>query len=163
MVNIDGNVSATTRKRGDIKLNNVKGIINASTKHGDIVIDKARTTVNAQTHAGSIDVRCPKFVSDASLNLTTKSGAITLRMPPTTNATIQAKTDKGTLHCEHKIAIKPYETTLDNKAWTRFKREVHGSLGTGKHRIALSSHRGSIKIVDDQPKDKRSRKKAVMA
>jgi hypothetical protein len=155
MSHVGSDVIATTRSSGSITLNDVRGSVNASTKHGAIKIDNARSTIKACAEHGRIDVHYPQFNPDASLSLTTATGNITLQMPRKTSASIQAKTEKGTVRCDHPLTIKPFNTTLDSKAWARFKKEVHGTLGSGTNKIQLVAKHGSIKIVDDAPAHKK--------
>src|SRR5262249_4358763 len=141
-------VYAHTETNGSIAINQASGPVQAITNHGGITIHDAKNSVIAQTSKGKITVHCASIPATGSIQLTTNSGMITLAMPTSANATIQGQTTHGTLLSEHYLTIKPQTTKLNDDAWARFKKEVHGTLGTGESAIKLSSVHSNIKIVD---------------
>jgi len=142
----NGAITANSHN-GNIIISQSNGDIQAIAKNGNITIDGSLKSVNAETEYGYIKSICKDIPSIGSINLSTKSGNISLALPKTTNADIKASTKKGRLTSEHLITVKPQTVTLDKKTWQRFKREVDGTLGSGEAIIKLSSNHGNIKIL----------------
>lgn len=164
---VNGHIVAKTCKNGNIEINNAQSSIHAQVErngsivinradhnvkafahHGDITIHNAQKGVIAQADKGKLDIECLKVPTTGKLSLNTRSGNITLRIPESTSAELQAHTEKGTLTCAHYVTVKPMTTQLNSNAWTRFRREVEGTLGTGEASINVHTHNGNIKILD---------------
>lgn len=149
LANTIESVTAKADKAGSILIHEAHGPINAQTTNGSIYIDAAHHTILAQTTKGRIEVRCSDLPAASSLHLTTKEGPILLYVPETIAADIQGKTEHATLTCQCPITLKPFTTTLNQKAWKRFKQEVSGTIGTADllAHINLESVWGTIKIM----------------
>jgi hypothetical protein len=143
--NMHNSINAQTKK-GNISIDNAHGSINARSYHGTISITKGCDTIFAHTTKGKISVNYEILPPTSIVGLKTDWGKITLSLPTNTNATINATTEHGTLSSDHYIMIKPYATQLNSYAWNRFKREAHGTLGTGNALISLISTYGNLKI-----------------
>jgi DUF4097 and DUF4098 domain-containing protein YvlB len=146
--NAQNSIYAQVEKNGSIFINQANNNVKAFAHQGNIIIHNAKKGIIAQTDKGRLDIECLKLPSTSKVSLNTRSGNITLRIPETTNAELQAHTDKGTLTCAHYLTVKPMTTQLNPNAWTRFKREVEGVLGSGEATITVHSTNGHIKIVD---------------
>lgn len=140
-------VDAST-ETGNITINNVSGAVRAEAVSGDIFIYGAQHTIVAKTKSGKIVTECTTVPSLDTIILNTQSGDINLALPHKTNADLQAHTGKGTLTCDHFVTIKPHTTQLNKKTWSRLKREVAGTLGTGEATIKISAGTGNIKITE---------------
>ncbi len=145
--NTTNTVVAQTEETGSITINQARGNIRATTNKGDITITDAINSVIAKTEKGKITTACSTVPQTGRIILSSAAGAITLGLPAEVNATFLGKTERGTLTSNIPITIKPITTTLDSKTWSRFKKEVDGTLGTGKADIRVSSASGNIKIV----------------
>lgn len=161
---INGPISATTQTgniivnntkgvliaktdRGNIVVNKIQGNIRAVAQNGNIIIDKSTKSIIAKTKKGAIKTTCKNVRSLDTILLSTQSGNISLGLPTTTNADLQARTNRGKLLSEHYITIKPQTVKLDRHMWARCRREVNGTMGSGEATIKLSATSGNIKII----------------
>lgn len=151
----EGSITITNTKaavdalaeNGAITIKNVLGNVRAETTTGNIIIQGSQHTVVAKTKSGTITTECATVPSLDTVLLNAQSGNINLALPHQTNADLQARTAKGTLTCEHYVTIKPQTVQLNQKTWSRLKKEVAGTLGTGEATIKLHADAGNIKIM----------------
>lgn len=146
--NARGTIYAFAEKTGSITINQAEDNIQASAHRGNIMINNAKKSVVAQAERGKIELECLQVPNTSKLSLSTGSGNIVLRVPSSTNADLQAQTNKGSLTCSHYLTVKPLTTQLNTNAWSKFKREVDGTLGSGEAVITLQTGSGNIKIMD---------------
>lgn len=146
---VAGPIDATSTT-GTINIRNVQGNIRAETTTGNITIQGTHHTVVAKTKCGKITTECSTVASLDTILLNAQTGDINLALPYKTNADLQARTNKGSLTCDHFVTIKPYTTQLNKKTWSRLKKEVAGTLGTGEATIKLSAGTGNINITQIQ-------------
>lgn len=143
-------IKATAHKTGSIIMHDTLGAIEAHANNGSIYIDTAHNSINAETIKGRIEVRCASLPTTSSLRLVTTTGPIVLYLPETIAAEINGKSDHATLTCQCPITLKPFTTTLNQKAWKKFKQEVVGTIGQSVEQLAhinLESAWGAIKIL----------------
>jgi len=148
IIETSGQITAQAGQ-GNIIVDQSNGNIFASSSYGNIQISNASKSVKALTKSGSIKTSCKNIPSTGSINLGTNSGNISLSIPGSTNAEVEARTGKGRVTSDHYIEIKPQTVQLNKKTWARFKREVDGTLGSGEATIKLSANYGNIKILKD--------------
>jgi len=146
--NAQNAVFAQIEKNGSIIINQAQNNVKAFAHHGNITIHNAKKGIIAQTNKGTVDVECLQVPTTSKVTLNSRSGNITLRLPESTNAELQAHTEKGTVTCAHYVTVKPLTTQLNSNAWTRFKKEVEGTLGSGEASITVHTGNGNIKILD---------------
>lgn len=140
-------LKATTKKTGSIIIGQTESNVYATTNYGSITIKDATKNVVAQANRGIITVACAELPATSTIQLHTKNGTINLALPASANATIEGNTRKGSVTSDHYLTIKSHTTKLNRQAWNRFKREVHGMLGSGEADIKLSADAGNIKIL----------------
>jgi hypothetical protein len=145
--NTKDTVAAKSTHKGSIFIGNAEGTVQVAAHKGNISVQKAYNNIEARTDKGNIHIACATLPSTGIIDAESSSGAIHLELPDTVNAHIQGKTDHGTLTCAHSVALKSQITTLDMQAWTRFKKELEGTVGNGDAHIKLVSHYGNIKII----------------
>lgn len=131
---------------GSIQVAHATGNVSARTNYGNIIIDDTHKGIIAKTNRGKIVTTCTHIPETSRIQLQANSGNIILTVPQETNATIQGKTNRGTLVSDMYINLKAQTTQLNKKTWNRFKKEVDGIMGTGEAEIKLSSAKGNIKI-----------------
>jgi len=146
--NAQNTVYAQVEHKGSILINHAQSNVKAFAHHGNITILNAQKGIIAQADRGRLDIACLQIPSTSKVSLNTRSGHITLRIPETTNAELQAHNENGIVTCAHYVTVKPLTTQLDSSAWTRFKREVEGTIGSGEATISAHTDRGNIKILD---------------
>jgi len=146
--NTSNMVSARTLKKGSITINNALGPIEAHTHWGNIFAHNIAHSFSADSISGKVQVTYKTLPSTSAVDVKTTSGHIMLALPTDTNAEIRGHTMHGTLISDHYITLKPYATQLNNMAWTKFKKEVDGTIGSGEATIALHSINGNLKITE---------------
>jgi len=145
--NIKKALKATTKSNGSIIVGNAQGNVYANTNYGSINVKEATKNVIAKTKKGIITVSCAQLPATSTIQLETKNGTINLALPASANATIDGSTRRGSLISDHYLTIKSHTTKLNRQAWNRFKKEVHGILGSGEADVKLSAVSGNIKIL----------------
>ncbi len=149
--NVAHTVAAQTETKGSIVIEKVRDNIKAVTNNGNITITDATKSIIATTQKGNITTACSDVPKQSKIQLNSESsGAISLAMPASVNATLQGKTGRGRLTSEHLITINPFTTKLDRTAYREFTRQVSGILGTGDADIQLTSNSGNIRIIETQ-------------
>jgi len=149
---IANGVSAQTEESGSIIIekaqDNIKAVTNGK---GDISIKDATKCVVASTQKGNIDTICSNIPTKGKIKLHSEvSGAITLAMPTSVNATVLGKTERGRLTSDLDITMKPFTAKLNRQTRRDLERQVHGIMGTGSAEIQLSSTSGNIRIVETE-------------
>lgn len=146
--NAQNTVYAQTEKNGSILINQAHNNVKAFAQNGNITIHNATKGVIAQAEKGTLDIECLQIPTTSKVSLNTNNGNITLRIPESTNAELQAHTERGTLTCTHFLTVKPRTTRLNSNEWTRVIREVEGTFGSGEANITMRTNKGHIKILD---------------
>lgn len=147
--NTTNTITASAQESGAITIAHARGNIQATTNKGDITIDDATQSIIANTNKGNIITACNQVQSTCKIALNAQtSGTITLSLPQSVNATLQAKTAHGRLTSDHYITIKPFTTKLNRNTHKEFEKQVNGIIGTGEADIRLTSNSGNIKIVE---------------
>jgi len=148
IINSKQPVFLETRKKGSILAMNSLGPITAISQQGTITGKNIAHSFNAHSKTGKVIIACKTIPVASAVNLETTSGNIMLALPLTTNAEIIGQTNYGTITSDHYIMLKPYTTKLNSCAWSRFKKEVDGTIGSGQATIALRSMKGNLKITE---------------
>lgn len=144
-------VSAQTIESGSITIEKVQDNIKAVTNKGNIDIKDATKCVLANTQKGNITTCCNTIAAKSKIKLNSDtSGAITLAMPTSANATVHGKTEHGRLTSDLDITMQPFTTKLNRQTRRDFERQVNGTIGTGDAEIQLSSNRGNIRIMETE-------------
>ena len=147
--NIGGNITVKTEETGPIYIDKARGTIKAASHKGNIIINDAMKSIIANTQRGDIITECQSVPSNGRIILNSEStGAITLALPSTVNATLQGKTSRGRLTSDHYITIKPFTTKLTKQTRKELEKQVDGILGTGEADIRLTSNNGNIQILE---------------
>lgn len=148
-------VNANTQISGPITINGAHHNVHATTDNGNITIRNARRSIIAQAKSkGSITIASNYIAPNSHLKLLTQSGNIILSLPEKTHATIDGNATHGTFVCEYPITLSPQTTPLNKDAWTRFRRQAQGIIGTDRQdqaTITVASTNGNIKIM--KPKE----------
>jgi len=150
LANIEGTITAFTKEYGDITIAQAENDVKADTHNGKITIIDVQKNVLAASEHGKIEVTCKKLDNNAKLWLKTISGNITVELAGTISASLEAKTERGCVTCEHDITITPFTTKLNNSAWKQFKQEVAGTLGNDGNshgNIKIQTQKGNISVV----------------
>lgn len=134
-------------QQSDIVIKGVNGSINIVTDEGSIDIRNTQNALYAKNNKGPIDISIKKLPDTSMISLQAY-GAITVFLPLSINATLQAKAPHGIIESEHEVTIKSFKAKLNNQTWDNCKREVFGTLGNGGPKIKLHAQSGNIKLMD---------------
>lgn len=121
---------------GSIEIQDTKGNATLETSNGSITATDHYGDLNASTSNGAIAVEGIKLPTQGECILKTSNGAITLSIPDTTSAMIEASTVNGEIEMRglDVIVIKMEET------------EFEGRIGAGEGVIKLKTSNGNILI-----------------
>jgi DUF4097 and DUF4098 domain-containing protein YvlB len=114
---------------GAIRIEKVDGRLDLETEDGSITVDARPSVLKARTGDGSIrvQVQSETVMSDA-WDLSTGDGSVTLTLPPTFNAEIDAETSDGAVRSTHP-ALKVVEHEGEGRRESR--RELKTRMGGG--------------------------------
>lgn len=134
--------------RGPVKIKRASGHISVSTDEGEIKISRPTSSVQASANKGSITVKAETFPADGSLFLKTSHGTVTVLLPQSVNATLNAQTRNGVVSSEIPITLDPITTTLTKETRKQLARKAQGTFGSGKGRITIDVLKGDI-VIDE--------------
>jgi hypothetical protein len=136
IINITSNIKATTHN-GAVKITNTTANINATTHNGSISCKEISGDVKLKTHNGSITaVYSESAQAVCDVSMITHNGGVNFSAPPNFSAKVEASTHNGSITTNLPITV----------IGTVSKRKLTGTIGTGKGRLHLETHNGSIKI-----------------
>lgn len=144
MVPIGSSLKITNSSKGDIKIRQIRGTVNAMTEHGSIEIYDTVNSVTAKTNDGSIRIKQKNITQPNTLFLETLKGDVKLFLPKRLNADIQAKTFKGMVNSTIPVTLSPQTLVLNKETWNDMRKEVRGTLGTGGAPIIIDVSKGNI-------------------
>ncbi len=118
-----------------------KGIIDATSNAGIITITGTRDSVRATTVAGTITVQQKELAETASIALESSVGTISLTLPHTTSARLQAQTKMGSFYCSFPLLQK------ENIQQGWLHKNIDATIGNGGSAlIKLATTSGAISI-----------------
>lgn len=121
---------------GKIRVEGVRGRVQADTTNGGIEMTGLRGSVRAGTVNGGIDVALVQVEDGRDMRLSTTNGGIDLRIPRDVRATIDAQTVNGGIGLEG----------IDADVSRRGRRHLNADLNGGGPEIRLSTTNGGIDI-----------------
>lgn len=146
-VDMSGTVGASTPLRidmesGTIDLAGLDGPLDITNRNGDVLVEGTGHSVTIETRNGNISLGMRLVPADASISITTQNGDLTLRLPSTTSAQIDARTSAG--------GIRASEISFLNRRLQRSGAgtRLTGQLGQGNATINLRTENGSITIEE---------------
>ena len=133
-----GSLDAST-SNGAIEVRDFKGDSTLHTSNGRISADSIRGGLNVSTSNGAIDAQFVDVQSSRGMRFQTSNGAITLRLPSSTNARLSASTSNSTVSTDFDLVVKGGEIS---------KRRMSGQLGSGGGpSIDISTSNGHIRVL----------------
>ncbi|MEO8335004.1 MAG: DUF4097 family beta strand repeat-containing protein [bacterium] len=90
--------------------------------------------LHLETGSGGSDVELLSAPDDVSIEA--GSGGVTLRMPATTNATVDIETGSGGIDTDFEVKMSRIE-----------RRALRGTIGSGKGRIKIESGSGTVRLM----------------
>lgn len=119
---------------GSIDIRELDGRVDAATVNGGVQFD-TRAAGRAKTVNGSITGRLGRADWTDTLEMETVNGSITLDLPETIDADVEAKTVNGRITSDLPLTLKEMS-----------RRSLKGTLGNGGRRLSLGTVNGSIAL-----------------
>jgi DUF4097 and DUF4098 domain-containing protein YvlB len=136
---------------GSIRLDDVTGTLDLETTDGSIGVDARPSVLKARTGDGSIRVQiAPDSAMTDNWELTTSDGTVTLVLPDTFHAEVDAETSDGVVRASHPLLDAEATATRregDDRGDRRERRRVLRSrIGEGGKLLRIRTGDGSIRI-----------------
>lgn len=124
---------------GSIRLDGITGAVDVNTGDGSIAVSGVFTGVRARSGDGSVAVHAQAgSATEAEWDISSGDGSITLEVPESFGAELDARTGDGRVHLDG--------VTLSNVSGTIAQNRANGRLGTGGHAMRVRTGDGSISI-----------------
>lgn len=134
------NIAVKTTQHGDIKVQGVKGAIEANAQlNGGVQIKGVSGPVTANSLNGQVEVIFEKVNQDSPISIYTTNGAVDVTMPTNTPANLYMSSWNGDIYTNFDLD-RPEKDGLKSVAG----RKVEGSLNGGGVGIKLKSTNGNI-------------------
>jgi DUF4097 and DUF4098 domain-containing protein YvlB len=140
-VDINANMPAAIKTfleshNGNIDISGMFGGADGTTHNGNIDYSGAAADLKFQTHNGSVDVQCAGQSSvPCQISAQTHNGNIKFTAPENFSAVVSASTHNGSI-----------KTSLPITVVGEVDKELNGTIGSGRDKLFLTTHNGSIKI-----------------
>jgi DUF4097 and DUF4098 domain-containing protein YvlB len=136
---------------GSIRLDDVTGTLDLETTDGSIGVDARPSVLKARTGDGSIRVQiAPDSAMTDNWELTTSDGTVTLVLPDTFHAEVDAETSDGVVRASHPLLDAEATANRregDDRGDRRERRRVLRSrIGEGGKLLRIRTGDGSIRI-----------------
>ncbi|MFI9719253.1 DUF4097 family beta strand repeat-containing protein [Streptomyces sp. NPDC052396] len=142
LVGLAGPVHAETVS-GALEAQALGGDLRYSSVSGDLtLVEGTRGSVRAKTVSGSVLVDLSATGGDLSLELTTVSGDIAIRLPHPVDAEVEASTATGGASCA-------FEDLRVTGQWGA--KRITGRLGTGGGRLKATTASGTVALLRRPP------------
>jgi hypothetical protein len=179
VIDMDGSIVNISSNDGDIRVQDVKGFVNAVTRNGDITIQNVGGNVRSFALLGKINVQCVGGQVDVSntrgditlsdvggdVDVNTTGGSIELAVSIKANRSYQLKSVMGRVLMSAEAETgEGFNATLSSyrgKVETDFpltfqsspesERRIVGRYGTGQAQITLDSFHGDVSLMKAAP------------
>jgi DUF4097 and DUF4098 domain-containing protein YvlB len=134
---------------GSIRLENVSGTLDLETTDGTITLEGKPAVLKARTGDGSIRTTIePETTMSDNWDLTTSDGTVTLVLPGSFNAEIDAETSDGVVRVSHPLLDSDAgEGRGEGRDERRERRRMlRSKMGDGGRTLRIRSGDGSIRI-----------------
>lgn len=136
ITDITGEVDATTHN-GGVTATQIAGNIKLETHNGKITCKEISGDTQLRTHNGGIKVYYSEAAKPArDVSVITHNGNVEFVAPPNFSAEVEVSTHNGSIKTDLPITIIGKVS----------RRKLKGKIGTGKGKLHLETHNGSVKI-----------------
>lgn len=136
---------------GAIKVEDLKGEVNAHTSGGSILVEDVEGDVNIKTSGGSLTLE--NIIGE--INAKTSGGSINLKLPHSSIQDTKVKTSGGsiTAYLAEDIAVDVSAKTSGGRVTSEFpvngaikKRAINGTINGGGAKLYLKTSGGSVRL-----------------
>jgi DUF4097 and DUF4098 domain-containing protein YvlB len=139
---VSGEVEVRTDD-GTIRMENASGRLDLDTQDGSIVLDARPSVLRAKTGDGSIRITLdPDTAMTDNWELTTSDGSVTVTLPTSFDAELDAETRDGSVRSNHP-AIRDEATEGEER---RSRRSLRTKVGEGGRLLRIRTGDGTIRI-----------------
>ncbi|MFZ2148273.1 MAG: hypothetical protein WAV28_13735 [Sedimentisphaerales bacterium] len=136
ITNITGRLNATTHN-GKVTAEQVSGTIELHTHNGSVICKEISGDTQLKSHNGGIKVYYSQAApSVCDISLITYNGGIELTTPLKFSGEVEASTHNGSIRTDLPITV----------VGKLSKSKLTGKIGTGRGKLHLETHNGSIEI-----------------
>lgn len=122
---------------GSIEITDIHDTITVQTHNGSITARGVSAATQATTHNGSINVAYSETAAEmCQATLKTHNGKILFSLPRNFSGSLDIETHNGKIHTELPLTVVGEIS----------KSKLRGTIGTGKARVYLRTHNGSVQI-----------------
>jgi hypothetical protein len=134
----------TVPRSSDVKVDNTNGSINVSELNGQLELEttngrieamRCSGSINAGTTNGAIRAELIQVTPSKRMQFETTNGSISLTVPPSFAAEVDADTTNGSIRTDLPILTRSFS-----------RRELRGSINGGGMQLSLHTTNGSIEI-----------------
>lgn len=126
---------------------------------GNVAVKKIESPLHIVSHTGAITIKnssasVKAYASDdlyaqfdllpmcAHCEFSSANGALTISLPQSVHAQIQATTIGGEIYCDHFVTLSQRTTRLNKHTWQEMQRNIHALIGNGGTMVKLSAYKG---------------------
>ena len=134
-----------TALNGGIQVEGVSGDVEAQTVNGALGLDGVDGRVRARTVNGSVAVNVARWSGDG-MDVSTTNGSITMDLPPSLSATVDARTSVGPIRIDGLPLSDEGCTSRGGASVGCVGGRVRGDLGSGGPTLRASTTHGAIRL-----------------
>jgi hypothetical protein len=136
ITDISGDIDAATHN-GGVNAMKVEGSIKLETHNGGVTCKDISGDVKLRTHNGGIKINYSETAKPAcDVSVVTHNGGVEFVAPPNFSAAVDVSTHNGSIKTDIPITVTGKVS----------KGKLTGTIGTGKGKLHLETHNGSIRI-----------------
>jgi DUF4097 and DUF4098 domain-containing protein YvlB len=124
---------------GNVEVSNVTGRISVKSMSGDVRVRDVSGTVEATAMSGNIHAEIARLEGDGSLEFTSMSGDVEVRLPGSLDADVQMNTLSGAISTDFPIQIEEKKYGPGQSA--------KGTLGSGSRSVRIKSLSGDARLL----------------
>lgn len=136
---------------GDIYVENVNGIIEASNTNGDVTLIDVGGSASADTTNGEVKVSFVKMDTAANMAFSSFNGDVEVSFPKSLKANIKAKSDMGDIFTDFDMNVAKNEPEVEKKTNSgsykvKIEQWVRGTINGGGSELLFKTYNGDILI-----------------
>jgi hypothetical protein len=136
VLGVSKRVEASTTN-GDVRVSGAGGSVSAETTNGEIELLGISGSVEASTTNGSVRAEVRSLSTGDHVDLTTTNGNVSVRLPASTKATLEAGTTNGRVSTSFPITVNDI----------RSSKSIKGTIGGGGARVDLVTTNGNVQVL----------------
>ena len=124
---------------GNVRVKGATGNVNAVSVSGNVEVGEVAGVVSAKSTSGNVEVAIVSLNNNGGMEFASVSGDVTVRVPENLDADLDMSSLSGDLRSDFPIQIEKKEYGPG--------RSARGKLGSGQHRVKMSSVSGNLSLL----------------